>query len=269
MPQLPTTYRDVFATATYSPGPDGELHVVLPSRCPFASPLDDNCRLHVDHRRERKTGPGFPVAVLACATHAERRFTAYPPGHFPYGREPLLAASPNGPLLLDGPTGELSWQNTLFQAAIDAGVGVRWHTGSPADDLLRRRTQGRRLERIERLLGVHQSLNDRDREEIAARLQVPTMVIRDAAMRWQDCWTGRGRAVETVLTAPQIDATFLDRLLSAGYVSAAWPRPARWCPRRRVWLRARPLPPPPKGARDPPTNSRGETRGALGAASEA
>lgn len=264
---LPVDTR-VFATVQYDIAENQLPRVVLPTRCVFVTPSENDCRVHVDHYRDRKTGPCFPIAVLCCVNHPIRRFTAYPPGHFPFGRSPLLAVSLSGPMLRDGDSGKPSLECTQLQAATDAAIGCRWPDECVEHEPATRRTQGHRLEFAGLLFGVDPELADQIREEAAARLHVPTMVLREASARWLRCWTSRGLAVTAVVAAMIIDGTLLDRLLSAGYASGLWPRPARWCPQRRVWLRAHLLP-AIHGARAPPTTSLGDSREEIGAASVA
>jgi hypothetical protein len=182
----------------------------------------------VDHFRVRKTGPCFALAVVGCSAHPDRRYTLYPPGHFPYGREPVAPYSPTGQLLLDGETGEPVWEATLFACAVDAAQGERWPSDSPWDDVRRRRTQGRRLDLVARLLGVHPELDEGARERIATRLGVATMTVRTAARGWVRSWTMRGAAVLAVLLALPIQASLLDQFGAAGAMGGLWAEPRRW-----------------------------------------
>ena len=226
----------------------------------FASAAQ-TCCLFVDHHRDRKTGPGFPLAVVGCSRHPQGRFTLYPPGHVPYGRQALVPCSPSGLLLQDRATGQPPWQATLFSVATDAAAGRRWPAHSPADDERRRRTQGCRLERAGQLLGVHPGLEAVSRERIATRLRVPTLTLRDAAHRWATSWMARGGAILAVLLALPIDASLLDRFLAAGAVTALWPSPQRWDPLRHTWVRSRsrptegPVASAAPSRAPPPTNS--------------
>ena len=170
------------------------LRVVLPERCVFAA-ATETCSLSIDHYRARKTGPGFPVAVVGCSRHPICRFTLYPPGHIPYGRQAVVSCSPSGPLLRHPATGQSAWEATLFGAAVDAAEGQRWPAHSPADDERRLRTQGCRLTLAGTLLGVHPDLEARTREWIATRLRVPTMTLRSAAGQWASSWQARGGAI--------------------------------------------------------------------------
>ncbi len=192
--------------------------------------------------------------------HSPQRYTLYPPGHYPYGRQPLAPVSASGQLLVDADARQVRFEGTVFQASLDAAEGIRWREDSPADDPRRRRTQGRHLELAERLVGVQAALSGRLEEQVAARLGVAVMTVRQAAATASRSWTRRAAAVLAVLGVLTLDGSLLDRFLSAGLAAGLWPRPRRWC-RRRGWLAARALPSPPQPAtaRGPPTNSQGAT----------
>lgn len=193
--------------------------------------------MFVNHYRPRKTGPGFPVAVVGCSVHAGQCYTLYPPGHIPYGRRSVLPCSPSGVVLRE-PTErkwQPIWEMTLFGAALDAADSRLWPSDSPSDDDRRRRTQGRRLMWAGRLLGVHPEIGSRQQEHIVGQLQVPTLTIRTAAQGWNTSWVTQGEAVVTVLRALPVDGRLLDRMLLAGHVANYWETPHRWDPHRRIW----------------------------------
>ena len=257
--------KAIFATTPYAVDASGELRAVLPARCVYASPTD-TCSLYVDHRRHRKTGPRYPVAVVGCTEHPVGRHTLYPPGHVPYGREAVVSCSASGALLRSGEPGDRRWEATLFAAAVDAAGGARWPSDSPAGDSRRRRTQGRRLELAGRLMGVHPELDEGTRERVATRLAVGTMTLRSGAQRWTRSWTQRGAAVLAVLVALALDGSLLDRLLAAGVMVGLWMGVQRWDPARRSWIvpvmpRSSPTEHPtverPRGRSPPPTTLHG------------
>lgn len=231
-----------FATTNYQADQDGTLRAVLPSRCVYATG-EQTCAIFVDHYRERKSGPCYPLAVVGCRVHGGRRYTLYPPGHYPYGRVAVVPYSAGGELLLDAASNQPQWQVTLFGAAQDAKQGKRWpaeqhwwQSSTPC-----RRIQGRRLELAGRLTGVSPELDQRQREQIATRLGVATMTVIAAAQRRGRSWQRRGAAIVAVLEALVCSATLGDRMGAAGAVSDLWgpPRPrlvARWEQTGKSWI---------------------------------
>ena len=231
------------ATTNYQADQDGTLRAVLPSRCVYATG-EQTCAIFVDHYRERKSGPCYPIAVVGCRVHGGRRYTLYPPGHYPYGRVAATPCSASGDLLLDAAGRRPQWQATLFAAAQDAEQGKLWPSEQNWWQPLStpcRRTQGRRLEMAGRLTGVSPELDEREREQIATRLGVATMTVISEAQRWGRSWPSRGAAIVAVLEALVCSATLGDRMGAAGAVSDLWgpPRPrlvARWEQAGKSWL---------------------------------
>lgn len=253
--------KPVFAIAPYEPDEAGVPRVRLPDRCVHAAAAQ-TCSLSIDHHRPRKTGPGFPLAVVGCRRHPLGRYTLYPPGHVPYGRQAVVPCSPSGPLQQDRATGKPPWPTTQFRAAVDAADRDWWSAEWHQTDPRRRRTQGRHLQRAGYLLGLHDDIDSRIRERIATRLRVPTMTLRTGASDWSPRWQDQGGAVVSVLGALPLDGSLLDRVLAAGMVAGLWPRPQRWDARRRTWVRARsgrpkrPANQPVPSRAPPPTTSR-------------
>ena len=234
-----------YATTNYEADEDGTLHAVLPTRCVYATG-EQTCAIFVDHYRERKSGPCYPVAVVGCRKHGGRRYTLYPPGHYPYGRVAVVRYSVGGELLLEADSGQPQWQETLFGAAQDAEQEKGWLSEQNwwRTSTACRRTQGRRLELAGRLTGVSPELEDRERERIATRLGVATMTVLAGARSWERSWQSRGAAIVAVLVAVAVSATLGDRMGAAGAVSDLWgpPRPrlvARWEQAGKSWIVAR------------------------------
>jgi len=267
MPRAHAPGSPVFATTPYEADEAGVLHAVLPSRCVFAA-AGEVCSVFIDHRRERKTGPCMPIAVVGCSVHPVQRYTLYPPGYVPYGRKPVVATSAAGPVLRKAQTGDALWETTVMSAAVDAADEERWPSGSPAGDTRRRRTQGRRIERAGRLVGAHPALDEPTRERIAARLGVPAMTLRAAARSWGASWTTRGAAIVSVLLSLSLHADLPDRILAAGAVAGIWAPPHRWEPSRHSWIVSPSEPaerPPFKGlsSRGPPPTNLPGAKGAV------
>ena len=231
------------ATTNYQADQDGTLRAVLPSRCVYATG-EQTCAIFVDHYRERKSGPCYAIAVVGCRVHGGRRYTLYPPGHYPYGRVAATPCSASGELLLDAAGRRPQWQATLFAAAQDAEQRKLWPSEQNWWQPLStpcRRTQGRRLEMAGRLTGVSPELDEREREQIATRLGVATMTVISETQRWGRSWQSRGAAIVAVLEALVCSATLGDRMGAAGAVSDLWgpPRPrlvARWEQAGKSWM---------------------------------
>jgi len=238
-----------FLVTTYVPDEQGRLVAKVPERCPAAK-TGEPCQLRVDHCRERKTGPCFPLAVMRCSTH-QVAFTVYPPGHYPYGRVAVAPVAPGGELLREGDADvtetsdaagdaasrALDWVLTVFGAAQDAAEGHAWPRESPS----RWRTQGRWLQLGARLLGIDPVANNAEdephyREQIAETLGVPALRLRDGAQRYRLSrgYRERGRAVLKVLQQLPTPRSLAERLLAAGAIAGLWGRPSRWDPGGRT-----------------------------------
>jgi hypothetical protein len=148
----------------------------------------------------------------------------------------LVPCGRSGRVLWAGVTGRIAWRATLAAACLDAAAGVGWPSSSPWNDPRRRRTQGRRLGLLGRILGIHPEIDESTRERIATRLGVATLRLRDAARSWLRGWQARGAAVIAVLAALSLNGAFLDRLLAAGAVAGVWGPPWRWDVARGLWI---------------------------------
>jgi len=235
--------RRAFTVTPYVADAEGVMVASMPSTCIGHAAGDVPCRLWVDHQRARKTGPSFPLTVVHCGLH-HRAFTLYPPGHVPYGRIVVAPVSSGGALVKDVPSGEdtpevtpitkLDWPGTVFGAAVDAAAGQAWPRKAPTRPA-HWRTQGRRLARGARLVGIGPTTADdglRHREQMARRLGVPTLVVVAQALRWKVArgYRERGAAILLVLAEMEASRAISDRLMSAGEVEGLWGRPSRWDP---------------------------------------
>lgn len=192
------------------------------------------CRLTVHHRRDRKTGPCFPLTVMWCREH-RRGFTLYPPGHVPYGR---LALAPVN--FDDGPVcdedGAAAWSSTLFGAALDAEKAECWnrddgsdnYTGGGSDRWWS--TQSRHLAHLARLVGVDPLLDPLRQQRLSEVLVIALLLLVEQAKRITRCggYRSRGRAVCAVLDALPKIRRLGDRLAAAGWISGLWGQPYRW-----------------------------------------
>lgn len=254
----------MFAMTPYEPDGEGILRPVVPLRCVFAQGKE-TCSVFVDHYRPRKTGPGFPLAVVGCSSHRYGRYTLYPPGHFPYGRRPVAPYGPSGHLAQHPGTGKPLWEITLFEAAMDVASVEERPGEPPLEEPGRGRSRRRQLEVAGRVTGVHPEVDEGARERIAARLGVATLVLRTAARSWARSSSVRGAAVLTVLAGIPLEISLLDRVLTAGMIGGLWAPPQRWDPARRSWIGPRSVRPEhrlldrPRGRSPPPTTLSGPT----------
>lgn len=212
------------------------------------------CQVSLDHHRRRKTGPPWGwVAVMRCAPHRSA-FTAYPPGHVPYGRVPLVALAPDGgtPESDGDPPGK-----TLFTAARDCdGEAPRLWPRAGADDSTRS-TQARRVDRAAELLGLVDGAGP-SVSVVGAITHLPCGALMEArrAVSAARGLLDRAREVAAIFCdlEPRAGRALMDRLAVCGHLAGLWGAPYRWDPRhgRLVALgrafRERRAP----GTRDPP-----------------
>jgi hypothetical protein len=221
-------------TVAYVPGSESTLvPAVMPPSCVHASKGDPACVLVVHHLRERKAGPQIPVTVVQCRTH-RRAFTLYPLGHVPYGRLAVAPVTLDGQVLFStesepaaGDRRSAAWRATQLGAAFaaidDPTVKLTdrrwWATQTPE-----------RLVQSAALLGVHPGLPAPDADAIAFRLEVPRLVLREAADDYAHARgrAARGRVLIGVLDQLGVDACLLDRILAAGVCAGCWGTVTRW-----------------------------------------
>jgi len=223
-----------FVTVAYVPGYAATLGpAVMPQSCMHASKGDAACVLVVHHRRERKTGPQIPMMVMQCRTH-RRAFTLYPLGHIPYGRVAVAPVGLDGEVLFATESEPLAddkrspaWHATRFGPAFaaihDPTVKLTdprwWVTETPE-----------RLAQSAALLGVHPALSVPMADEIAFRLEIPRLVLRQAADEYARARgrADRGQVLISVLAQLGADACLLDRVLAAGACAGCWGTVTRW-----------------------------------------
>ncbi len=231
---LPTSRPRPFVTVAYVPDSGSALvPAVMPPSCVHASKGDPACVLVVHHTRERKAGPQIPVTVAQCRTH-RRAFTLYPLGHIPYGRLAVAPVTLDGQAVLstesEPTTGDRrspAWRATQLGAAFaaidDPTVKLTdrrwWATQTPE-----------RLARSAALLGVHPGLAVPDADAIAFRLELPRLVLRQAADAYAHARgrAARGQVLVGVLDQLGADACLLDRILAAGVCAGCWGTVTRW-----------------------------------------
>ena len=205
---------------------------VMPQSCVHASPGDAACVLVVHHWRARKAGPQVAVTVVQCRTH-RRAFTLYPLGHIPYGRVAVAPVGLDGQVVFStesepeaGGKRAPAWRTTqfgpVFASITDPTVKLTdprwWATQMPE-----------RLTQSAKLLGVHPELSVSQADAIAFRLEIPRLVLRQAADAYVRAQgrAARGRVLVGVL-GELGDACLLDRLLAAGVCAGCWGTVTRW-----------------------------------------
>ncbi len=205
---------------------------VLPTRCHAEQADPTVCRIGVHHRRERKTGPRFPVVVLICYAH-QRGFTLYPLGHVPYGRVALAPVTTDGEVVVtvtdeSGPA-RPDWGSTIFGAVQDAAAGRAWAREDAIGKPLWQ-TQLRYLAEGARLLGLAASLAPSVGEAVATRLEVPRLLHLEAVRAYELAagYQERGRAICSVLDRLHPGPCLVDRLLACGAQVGMWDRVVRW-----------------------------------------
>ena len=223
-----------FVTVAYVPGRTAALEpAVMPQSCLHASKGDPACVLVVHHLRERKSGPQIPVTVLQCRMH-RRAFTLYPLGHVPYGRVAIAPVGLDGEVLFSterepAAAGECSpaWRATQFGpafAAIDAPpiklTDPRWWATAAPE----------RLSPSAVLLGIHPELSVQVADAIAFRLEIPRLVLQQAADAYARARgpAARGQVLVGVLDQLGAEACLLDRVLAAGGCAGCWGTVTRW-----------------------------------------
>ncbi len=170
----------------------------------------------VHHWRPRKTGPEHAVAVAVCRTHGVH-FTLYPLGHVPYGRKTITPVA----------AADDAWKTTAFEAVMDASLGrpawSRVPDGGPGWW-----TQRRHIARAASMIGLGSATRQAERafERLGVGLAVHARGVREYATA--PGFRARARAVAGVLDSVTLDAWVLWRLLGAGWLCGAWPRPWLW-----------------------------------------
>jgi hypothetical protein len=172
-----------FQVVAYAPDDSGRwAPVAIPTNCPMGARAAE-CHIGIDHHRARKTGPRVPVVVVACSTH-KCRFTLYPCGHVPYGREAVAPVGLDGLALSTATAGGgaeepcAPWRQTRFGAVLDAARGKAWPRDGPD---LYWPTQLRRLDELAALLGLDPTPCAALGEKFAELLDLPSV---PASSRW-------------------------------------------------------------------------------------
>jgi len=190
------------------------------------------CSISKHAWRNRKTGPGFPLRILQCRTHAHY-FTVYPLGFTPYARQALAPlASAVRAAASGSPSISSPWDRTVFEAAVRAAegkLGLRdvIH-GDPVEP--RYATGRRRTQRAGLLLGLGTQTDERVAEVVAQSLSLLGLDHRAARQAFSHARTRRdqGAAIISMLHVLPTAGALETRLLGAGFLVGLWGRPALW-----------------------------------------
>jgi len=219
-----------FVVAPYRARPDGTLEPDIPTEGICAAQDRRPCKLNVDHRRERSTGPCFALTVMRCRSH-KRGFTLYPPGHVPYGRIAVAPVASDASPIRDEDGAE-RYRGTLFEACLDAARRKPWHREHDGSTSRWWGTQLRRLTLAAQLLAVAPGVSSRRREQAAEILCVDLLLLHEQArkMRKAQGYHHRGTAIRQVLDAMPYTSFLPERLLECGHLGGLWGAPHRWLP---------------------------------------
>lgn len=216
----------VYIITPYHIDAHGCLQPEFPDQCSYA-PDGKSCQLSIDHYRDRKTGPCFPLCVVFCATHGIH-FTLYPPGHAPHARQRLVPLAPDGSDILTQEQNS-SDAHEFFDEAKDAARKKAWpHADTGGGLLPHYSTQLRRLQRDTLLLGIHPESSASNREQAAEILALEGQLLAQnkALIEGSTGYQGLGAAVLNVCAAFKKQGSVLfESLVEAGAIAGLWPFP--------------------------------------------
>ncbi len=217
-----------FISKPYTPDQKGRLRPIHIERCPDCTEAKATCRIRFEKWRSRVYGPGFRLGAYRCETH-HRSFTVYPPGWMPYGRKPLALVDHQG--MAVECQADKAWEDTLFAAIIDAGIGCLWpeelQLGPIADADAgphTRKTQRRHVAGAMRLFYLNANATPRDREYLATRLSIDLALPMTEGKRIRDgpSLLSRGRGGTAILKALPSTQSTLARLMALGTRHGFW-----------------------------------------------
>jgi hypothetical protein len=185
------------------------------------------CVVSFNYRRERKTGPCIPLTIVRCITH-NVSFTIYPPGHVPYGREPIANIALDGfqiePELED--TISNSFEGSLFDASLKASQGTFYPKEGPYKlPMSCYDTQLNHIKKSATLLGLTAIDQVLGHEHIAEILNIPRQFqIELSSLTHSTAWNyiKTGQSICKILENLPRDCLF-ERLASCGFICGIWP----------------------------------------------
>jgi hypothetical protein len=223
----------IFVITPYDTNNRGRLSATVPDSCPVGYENREPCQISINHHRDRQTGPCFPLAVVYCKIH-DVYFTLYPPGHYPYGRQPLVEQiTVNSEIVeistsaddLDLPDRLVFFRGSLFDAALDADLFHAWPKEGCQGSLQPRfNTQLRLLDRAAKLLGISLTSGSRQRELITEVLDLPGQLVSQCSDRLshQSTFKKQGQSICRLLRTLKNHCLF-ERFVQTGSIAGLWP----------------------------------------------
>ena len=210
----------------------------LPDTCPYGLQDGSSCKISLNHKRVRATGPSF-VYVAQCQPH-HKAFSIYPPGYAPYGRKAIVGTiAPDGNLIiLDGDDALEPFRQTIFDAVADAANDKIWsHSCHAGPENQRFSTQLRQVIRSVIMLGLSPEQVPQ-RSVVTEILNVPGQLLHENAgiiLDQKSTIRDAGQAVCNILEKLSAQAqaginVFL-QLAICGHLAGLWPPLHWWCPK--------------------------------------
>jgi len=203
----------------------------IPSKGPCYGTDKQDCRIEEYYWRPRITGPKHAILVIRCAVH-KKPFTIYPSGFGPYQRLPM-ANTAYGTNHLENNPGEHTleaFQDTQFQAAVDASEGKAWPREWRDKPRKWWETQRRRIANMLVLLGLDPEMEEAKSIQVSQLLNVEHMLVLEKKRAIEDKpgYRCRGLGVASVLKALVKSGNPVERLLLAGHQAGLWGMPLWW-----------------------------------------
>lgn len=204
-----------FVTAPYLENGEGSLRPERPSHCPLAVGVGA-CSVSWYGWRQRKCGPGYPLAKGHCSVH-KSVFTIYPVGWSPFGRRSVLAISRAGFDITGHADGLDAWTATAFGASSDAamsrvwpesraGIGS-WRIQHGRDPYGVARTQRRHIAGVNVLMALTSELAGEQAAVVAAiGLNLSDIIQASGRVRDGPFWEAEGKkgaAILSILGTPR------------------------------------------------------------------
>lgn len=166
--------------------------------------------------------------MLECSVHG-CRFTFYPCGHVPYGREAVAPVGLDGMALTMPAANAASleedrctpWQQTRFAAVLDAARGKAWPRDGPGPCWT---TQLGRINELATLLGLEPALPAALGERLARLLDLPRLMLIDDTNRLAQAHGFRehGAILADTLARAASGRCVLERVLACGSLVGLW-----------------------------------------------